>query len=322
MEKKEPIVGSAIEPCESKKDLEEIASFANRLLLLFLASYGLSSIVVRIVKRSMKRALEDDLSRILLLCVVLILVLVLGSRLFHTTPKRIAFGERTAPKLPAMDSILLTLSLFFFEWGIVFLSLPFMKRFSPDEFNPDPLSYFLMIAIIGFCILVPVNEEILFRRIGFQYAQKHGTMFAVITSSIMFAFAHGVRFQVFYALLLGLCAGILCAKTGSILWPILLHMVHNGFNFVMPHLFPFYEGIPSLRFYSLWVLFAVLCAVCFLLYAARQQISLRNVSIKASMRTFWTQMKSDKSKYKAYFTSAGGLGFILIAIINLLGWLI
>lgn len=320
MEKREPAQSSTIALRDSQQDLTEIASFANRLLLLFLVSYGLSSIVVRIVQRSMKSTLVNDLSHILLVGLVLILVLVFGSRLFHTTPKQLIFGERTVPKLPAMDSWLLTLSLFFFEYGILLLSLPFLKRFSPDEFNPAPLFY-LIIAIIGFCILVPVNEEILFRRIGFQYSQKYGTMFAVVTSSVVFAFAHGVRFQVLYAFLLGLCAGILCAKTGSILWTILLHMAHNGFNIVMSYLFPFYEEIPSFRFYLLWFVFAVLCVICFLLYAARQKISLRDFSIKAGMKKIWTQMKSDKSKYKAYFTSVGGLGFIVLAIINWLGGL-
>lgn len=320
MQEKEPVEGSTIGLQESKQDLEEIASFANRLLLLFLSSYGLSSIVVQIVQRSVKSALVDDLGRILLLCIALILALVFGSRLFRTTPKQIILGKRTVPKLPAMDSILLTLSLFFGEWGIVLLSIPFLKKSSPDEFDPVPLFY-LMIAIIGSCILGPVNEEILFRRIGFQYAQKYGTMFAVITSSVVFAFAHGVRFQVFYAFLAGLCTGILCAKTGRILWPILLHMAHNGFKVAMTYLFPFYEGIPSLRFYSLWVLFTVLCVICFLLYTARQKISLRDLSIKAGMKKIWTQMKSDKSKYKTYFTSLGGLGFILMAVINLLSGL-
>ena len=321
MEEKVLFEHNTLESPESKQDSKEIASFANRLLLLFLIAYGLSSIVVQIVQRSVKSTLVDDLGHILLMCFSLILVPIIGSRLFRTTPKQIVLGEQRASKLPAGNSLLLTLSLFFFESGIVLWSLPFIQRFSPDQFNPQPLFY-LMITIIGACILVPFNEEILFRRIGLQYAQKYGMMFAVVTSSVVFALAHGVRFQVFYALLLGLCAGTLCAKTGSILWPILLHMAHNGCMAAMSYVFPFYEGLPSFRFYLLLFVFAVLCVVCVLLYAARQQIRLRNISIKVSMRTFWTQMKSDKSKYKAYFTSAGGLGFLMLAIVNFLGGLI
>lgn len=150
------------------------------------------------------------------------------------------------------------------------MSMPLLKRYSPDEFKPSPLFY-LILAIIGPCILGPVNEEILFRRIGFQYTQKYGTMFAVITSSVIFAFAHGISLQAFFALLLGLCAGILCAKTGTILWPILLHMAHNGFHVAMGYLFPSYEGISSFRFYLLLLMFAMLGVICFLLYASRQK---------------------------------------------------
>lgn len=313
MDEKTPFKSDMMEPRESKQDLEEIASFANRLLLLFLASYGLSLIVVQIVQRSVKSALVDDLSQILLMCFSLILVPVVGSRLFRMTPKQIIIGKRTAPKLPVIDSVFLMLSLFFFEWGIVLLSLPFLKRSSPDEFNPASLFY-LMITIIGFCILVPVNEEILFRRIGFQYSQKYGTMFAVVTSSVMFALAHGASIQVLYALLLGLCAGTLCAKTGSILWPILLHMAHNGFQGAMAYLFPFYEGIPSLRFYLLLFVFAMLCVVCFLLYATHQKLNLQNISIKKIVKSLWEQLKADKSKYRAYFTSTGMLAYLLYFI--------
>lgn len=320
MEEKPPFSSHAMETLKMKQDLKEIVSFANRFLLLFLASYGLSSLVVGIIQKIAKSTFVDDVHHILLPCFVLLFVFVLGSLLFRTTPKQIVLGERTAPKLPAIDSCLLALSLFFFEYGILLLSLPFLKRFSPDEFNPVSLFY-LITAIIGPCILGPISEEIQCRRIGFQYVKKYGTMFAVVTSSVVFAFAHGASIQVLYALLLGLCAGILCAKTSSILWPVLLHITHNSSNMAMTYLFPFYEGIPSFRFYLLLFVFAMLCVVCFLLYAARQKISLRGLSIKAGMKKIWIQMKSDKSKYKAYFTSAGGLAFILITLLNLLiGW--
>lgn len=290
---------------ENKENLDEIVSFANRLVVLFLTSYFFSNIIIGFLQKVLKITILHNMTYILLPLFSLFFVLAIGSRLlFQTTPKQIIVGNRTAPKLPVIDSILLMLSLFFLEWGIVLLSLPFIERFSPNQYNP-PIFLEFIIAIIGPCILGPVNEEILCRRIGFQYSQKHGTMFAVVTSSVMFALAHGDRFQVLYAFLLGLCAGILCAKTGSLLWPIFLHMAHNGFNIAMSYLFPYYEGIPSIRFYCLWALFVVLCVICFLLYAARQKINLRDFSIKTGVKKLWIQIKLDKSKYKAYFTSAG-----------------
>lgn len=302
-----------MESQENKQNLDEIVSFANRLVVLFLTSYFFSYIIIGFLQKVLKITILNNMTYILLPFFSLFFVLAIGSRLlFKTTPKQIIVGNRTAPKLPVIDSILLMSSLFFFEYGILLMSLPFLKNHSPDEFNPEPM-FRLIIMIIGPCILGPVNEEILCRRIGLQYAQKHGTMFAVVTSSVMFALAHGASFQILYALLLGLCAGALCAKTGRILWPILLHMAHNGFNIVMSYLFPFYKGIPSLRYYLLWALFAVLCVICFLLYAARQKINLKDLSIKAGSKKLWIQMKSDKSKYKAYFTSTGALVLYFVA---------
>ncbi|BAK99919.1 hypothetical protein OBV_27210 [Oscillibacter valericigenes Sjm18-20] len=307
-----------MEPQKSIKNLEEITSFANRFTILFLTSSILSKIIIMLLQKSIIKIFEDALSNILVLGLILIFVLIFGSCLFRTTPKEIILGKRTAPKLPAIDSIFLTLSLFFFEWGIVLLSMPFLKRYSPDEFNPESLFY-LTLSIIGPCILGPVNEEIIFRRIGFQYAEKYGTMFAVITSSVIFAFAHGISFQTFVALLLGLCAGILCARTGTILWPILLHMAHNGFDVAMGYLFPFYEGIPSFRYYLLLTVFAMLCVICFFLYAARQKINLQKISIKTTLKKFREQIRLDGRKYKAYFTSTGALIFFLFCIISFLG---
>lgn len=252
-----------MESQENKQNLDGIVTFANRFVILFLTSYLFAKLIISILKKVINISMFDKMTYFLIPFFSLLFVLTIGSRLFRTTPKQIILGERTTSKMPAIDSILLMLSLFFFEYGIILLSLPFLKNYSPDQFNPVPM-FNLIIAIIGPCILGPVNEEILCRRIGFQYAQKYGTMFAVITSSVLFALMHGVSLQVLYALLLGFCAGILCAKTGRILWPILLHMAHNGFMVVMTYLFPFYEGIPSLRFYLLWALFAVLCIMCFL----------------------------------------------------------
>lgn len=310
-----------MESRENKENLDGIVTFANRFVILFLVSYFFARIIIGILQKILKISIFDNMTHILLPFFSLLFVLTIGSRLFRTTPKQIILGERTTSKLPVIDSILLMLSLFFFEYGIVLLSLPYLKSFSPDEFNPEPM-FNLIISIIGPCILGPVNEEILCRRIGFQYAQKYGTMFAVVTSSVLFALMHGVSLQVLYALLLGFCVGILCAKTGRILWSILLHMAHNGFMVVMTYLFPFYEGIPSPRFYLLWALFAVLSIMCFLLYAARQKISLGALFIKANVKKLWMQMKSDKSKYKAYFTSTGALVVYFVAFMNFLMFLI
>lgn len=78
-----------------------------------------------LLQKSIIKTFEDALSNILVVGLVLIFVLIIGSCLFCTTPKEIILGKRTA-KLPAIDSVFLTLSLFFFEWEIALLSVPFL----------------------------------------------------------------------------------------------------------------------------------------------------------------------------------------------------
>lgn len=124
-----------MESRENKENLNEIVTFANRFIILFLTSYFIAKIIIGILQKILKISIFDNMTHILLPFFSLLFVLTIGSRLFRTTPKQIILGERTTSKLPIIDSILLMLSLFFFEYGIVLLSLPYLKSFSPDEFK-------------------------------------------------------------------------------------------------------------------------------------------------------------------------------------------
>lgn len=305
----------------NSNETKEITSFVNRLVILFLGSSVLPSIVRTILRYKIRNSFFDDFSGILMECLSLLIVLVFGSHLFKTTSQRIAFSENTLVKLPVIDSILLTVAFFSFEWIIivcVFLFANGNAGFASSVISDYTIDHLVMV-IIASCILGPIYEEILFRKIGFQYAQNYGTMFAIVTSTIVFAVAHGFRLNFISAIFMGLFLGILYAQTGRVICPILFHVFHNGFYSALEFIFPPTKGlIPDFALLLLLCVFILLCVISSCFYISLRKICLQDVSIKIIIRNLWMRLKADKDKYKAYFLSGGAgalLGYMLASVL-------
>lgn len=101
----------------------------------------------------------------------------------------------------------------------------------------------LLWEILILCLFVPVVEEILYRQIVYNaIAAWLGELLAIVLSALLFAVFHGNVVQFLYALILGMCLGLLRANFSSILVPIVGHISANlisilrgttkGFTFV------------------------------------------------------------------------------------------
>lgn len=97
--------------------------------------------------------------------------------------------------------------------------------------------------IMILCLFVPVVEEILYRQLVYDaVAAWLGDWVAIVLSALLFAVFHGNVVQFLYALILGMCLGLLRANFSSILVPIVGHISANlisilrgtakGFTFV------------------------------------------------------------------------------------------
>ncbi len=85
--------------------------------------------------------------------------------------------------------------------------------------------------ILGICILVPIAEELLFR--GIVQGELSAVMSpwaAVLTQAALFSAFHMQPVQSVYVFLPGLVMGLAYMASGSILVPILMHMVFNFFG--------------------------------------------------------------------------------------------
>ena len=77
------------------------------------------------------------------------------------------------------------------------------------------------------CVLAPLAEEFVFRRLLLERLRPLGERFALAVTAVCFAVFHGSAGQLLYALAAGLVLGAAALRTGR-LWPsILLHVVNN-----------------------------------------------------------------------------------------------
>jgi len=84
-----------------------------------------------------------------------------------------------------------------------------------------------IVYVINVVVAASVFEELLFRGVMLQALRRFGDHFAVIVTSILFAFIHGNLLQGPFALLLGLLIGYFVIYTGSLWTGILLHAANN-----------------------------------------------------------------------------------------------
>lgn len=88
----------------------------------------------------------------------------------------------------------------------------------------------LMIGIIG-----PVVEEFVFRGAALHaYRRDRPAGYApIILSSLLFALVHMNLNQAVYAMVIGIGLGLLCEAAGSLVYPMVCHMLFNSFETVM-----------------------------------------------------------------------------------------
>jgi len=101
---------------------------------------------------------------------------------------------------------------------------PTMPDFSPPYGMAATIIYMISLSIIP-----AVFEELLFRGVILQSLRHFGDGFALIVSSILFAFLHGNLVQAPNAFLVGLVLGYFALRSGSIFTPIIMHFANNAF---------------------------------------------------------------------------------------------
>lgn len=88
-------------------------------------------------------------------------------------------------------------------------------------------------GFIGICIVGPIMEEIMMRRVIMTEISKATghVWWGIIISAAIFAVIHGNPIQMVFALPAGIIFGWLYHKTGSLFVPICIHIINNTISF-------------------------------------------------------------------------------------------
>ena len=142
-----------------------------------------------------------------------------------------------------------------------------MSHFDSDGFG---------IAIIYALLIGPVSEEFIFRgalfdrfHIGFSFWTANALQ------ALLFAVYHMNLIQGIYAFLLGMLLGMIVYSTGSILCPVITHILFNATTYVLPIVLGI--NIPAVR--VLIIFFMVFMAILSLI-AIRYFVKISNEKIK------------------------------------------
>lgn len=91
----------------------------------------------------------------------------------------------------------------------------------------------VILALIVNVFIAPVAEELVFRGCMYRFLSGIGKKFALIFSSAIFAVWHGTIVHLYAAFFGGLIFCCIYEKTKSVKYPILAHMLFNGFTVVI-----------------------------------------------------------------------------------------
>jgi len=112
--------------------------------------------------------------------------------------------------------------------GLLLGQVPFINAGDPDAYLADGRLNVLY-AFIVTVIIVPVMEELIFRKALISRVRAAGEVNAVVLSALIAGFARGNLTQFLYTFVLGLLLGFVFARTGRLIYTVLMHMF---FSFV------------------------------------------------------------------------------------------
>ena len=163
-------------------------------------------------------------------------------------------------------------------------------------------AYPTVLNILLGCVIAPVTEEFMFRRLLLDRLRPYGDRFAVAASALCFALFHGNLNQYFYAFAIGLVLGYVALRTGLIWQNILLHAM---INFISVGLIPLLEPLGELgdSILAVVVLGAIFLGIYCLVSLRRK---LRFAPSTASLSPGWT--------WRVFFENPGVVCFCLLSL--------
>lgn len=194
------------------------------ILLKFLLVIGLSEILVHFIEDI---SLEIELGEFLSAVITLFLCLLFYKKLNLEANSQLSF-----PKIKFIFLIIILVIGFrlledpFYRFENIFFDKP---PFNPSEIHKMDFSLPIAFRAFSIILLVPIFEELFFRKIIFEsLIKKYSNLWlAIIISSVLFALTHLSITSFLPKLLFGFIAAYIFYKTNNIWHPIIFHIFSN-----------------------------------------------------------------------------------------------
>lgn len=194
---------------------------------------------------------------------------ILGTLVFYgmvrRVPARMPEEKRPLPPMAFLRAYLISgMALFLLNYLTAMLTNLIGALRGAPVVNPTEsiLDMPLYVVVLATCIVAPIVEETVFRRLLLSRLRPYGDRFAIIASALCFGLMHGNLSQFFYAFALGIVLGCVFARTGCVWQTILLHCLINTVGGVLPSLVESAQkDVWNVAYLGLILLFIVLGAV-------------------------------------------------------------
>lgn len=175
-----------------------------------------------------------------------------------------------------------------------------------DSIQEYPVALNLLLG----CVVAPIAEELMFRRLLLDRLRPYGDRFAVLASALCFGLFHGNVNQLLYAFALGAVFGYVVLRTGCVWQTILLHAM---VNFIATGLLPLLEGLGEQgeELLGILVLGAIVLGVVFFLACKRE---LRFAQGNSGL--------AERRKWRLFFENPGVLFFCLLAAVEAVSYFV
>lgn len=191
----------------------------------------------------------------------------------------------------------------------IFTSQTGLEPIAPDTSLPQSQNptLILIIYFIRISVLAPVFEEVIFRGIILNSLKKYGSVFAIVTTSLLFGLWHGNFSQAVPICVSSIMLSIVALKTNSIIPTIIMHYINNTFSLIFDKISQVYgDNISNSIFY---ITMTTIIILGFILYLKdKNTIKIKSSSFKNNIST--------KEKIRSFVLSKGMIMFEIYLIYN------
>ncbi len=174
-----------------------------------------------------------------------------NNQIFHkpTVKKSLIYALIAVLSFLSLYPIIYLINLGFINIGITLPDAPY-------DFT-DLINY--LVSIISLVILPAIMEELLFRGIIFKGLKKHGRIFSILITALMFSVFHMSISQTVYPFFIGILLTLVMYKEDNIFYPILMHAVNNFLSLTLS-----FFNISLVFDHWTYIMLAIILAVLFL----------------------------------------------------------